>query len=436
MKPYEKYKESRIPWVDELPVAWEEFRLRYLGALDAGGVDKKINEGESLYKSVHYMDVYRGSLRNIFDSPNYLIVSATPQKRDKCILRKGDVLFTTSSETPNDIGHSCVIGEDLNDTLFGYHLLRLRVTDKIDFQFRKYLFGANYLRTWFSYRAVGMTRYGISNIDFADARIMIPPIDEQKKISNYLDQKVSQIDDLIQNKQELIDLLKEQRISVICSAVTKGIDSTAKMKDSGNEWLGYIPSHWRVVPAKALFAQSKETRHETDVQLTASQKYGIISQEDYMERQNYKIVLADKGLENWKHVEPNDFIISLRSFQGGLEISYIPGCITWHYIVLKPKAGVEPEYFKWLFKSPRYIQALQRTANFIRDGQDLRFSNFVQVPLPLIPMDEQKEIAEYLNKETARIDSIIADITEQIEKLKEYRQSVISEVVTGKVAVE
>lgn len=436
MKPYEKYKESRIPWVDELPVAWEEFRLRYLGALDAGGVDKKINEGESLYKSVHYMDVYRGSLRNIFDSPNYLIVSATPQKRDKCILRKGDVLFTTSSETPNDIGHSCVIGEDLNDTLFGYHLLRLRVTDKIDFQFRKYLFGANYLRTWFSYRAVGMTRYGISNIDFADARIMIPPIDEQKKISNYLDQKVSQIDGLIQNKQELIDLLKEQRISVICSAVTKGIDSTAEMKDSGNEWLGYIPSHWRVVPAKALFAQSKETRHETDVQLTASQKYGIISQEDYMERQNYKIVLADKGLENWKHVEPNDFIISLRSFQGGLEISYIPGCITWHYIVLKPKAGVEPEYFKWLFKSPRYIQALQRTANFIRDGQDLRFSNFVQVPLPLIPMDEQKEIAEYLNKETARIDSIIADITEQIEKLKEYRQSVISEVVTGKVAVE
>lgn len=436
MKPYEKYKESRIPWVDELPVAWEEFRLRYLGALDAGGVDKKINEGESLYKSVHYMDVYRGSLRNIFDSPNYLIVSATPQKRDKCILRKGDVLFTTSSETPNDIGHSCVIGEDLNDTLFGYHLLRLRVTDKIDFQFRKYLFGANYLRTWFSYRAVGMTRYGISNIDFADARIMIPPIDEQKKISNYLDQKVSQIDGLIQNKQELIDLLKEQRISVICSAVTKGIDSTAEMKDSGNEWLGYIPSHWRVVPAKALFAQSKETRHETDVQLTASQKYGIISQEDYMERQNYKIVLADKGLENWKHVEPNDFIISLRSFQGGLEISYIPGCITWHYIVLRPKAGVEPEYFKWLFKSPRYIQALQRTANFIRDGQDLRFSNFVQVPLPLIPMDEQKEIAEYLNKETARIDSIIADITEQIEKLKEYRQSVISEVVTGKVAVE
>lgn len=258
----------------------------------------------------------------------------------------------------------------------------------------------------------------------------------QTSIANYLDTKVNAIDATITDKDKQIRLLEEKQVSIITTAVTKGINSTTEMKDSGTEWLGYIPSHWRVVPAKALFAQSKETRHETDVQLTASQKYGIISQEDYMERQNYKIVLADKGLENWKHVEPNDFIISLRSFQGGLEISYIPGCITWHYIVLKPKAGVEPEYFKWLFKSPRYIQALQRTANFIRDGQDLRFSNFVQVPLPLIPMDEQKEIAEYLNKETARIDSIIADITEQIEKLKEYRQSVISEVVTGKVAVE
>lgn len=282
----------------------------------------------------------------------------------------------------------------------------------------------------------GTTFMELSSNDLANFRLPIPTLKDQNAIVQILNKKIVAINDVINKKANVIELLEEQRISIICSAVTKGIDSTAKMKDSGVEWLGYIPSHWRVVPAKALFAQSKEIRHETDAQLTASQKYGIISQDDYMERQNYKIVLADKGLENWKHVEPNDFIISLRSFQGGLEISYIPGCITWHYIVLKPKAGVEPEYFKWLFKSPRYIQALQRTGNFIRDGQDLRFSNFVQVPLPLIPMEEQKEIAEYLNRETARIDSIIADVTEQIEKLKEYRQSIISEVVTGKVAVE
>ena len=283
--------------------------------------------------------------------------------------------------------------------------------------------------------AAGTTMQRISRTKLGTLGLPKPPLTTQDKIVCYLNEVIKKIDVCIENKLHLSELLQESRTSIICSAITNGINTTCKLKDSGIEWLGYIPSHWSVVPAKALFAQSKETRHETDVQLTASQKYGIISQEDYMEKQSYKIVLADKGLENWKHVEPNDFIISLRSFQGGLEISYIPGCITWHYIVLKPKAGVEPEYFKWLFKSPRYIQALQRTANFIRDGQDLRFSNFVQVPLPLIPMDEQKEIADYLNKKTARIDSIIADVTEQIEKLKEYRQSIISEVVTGKVAV-
>lgn len=120
--------------------------------------------------------------------------------------------------------------------------------------------------------------------------------------------------------QSLVTLLQEKRTTTINNAVTRGIKTTAKMYESSVEWLGEVPENWRIVPAKALFAQSKETRHETDVQLTASQKYGIISQEDYMEKQSYKIVLADKGLENWKHVEPNDFIISLRSFQGGLEI--------------------------------------------------------------------------------------------------------------------
>ena len=205
------------------------------------------------------------------------------------------------------------------------------------------------------------------------------------------------------------------------------------MKDSGIEWIGKIPVDWTLQRGKTIFAQRLTKGNQSEILLAATQKYGMLPQSEV---EGVVQIKEDADLQQFRTVHKKDFVISLRSFQGGLEISYIPGCITWHYIVLKPKAGVEPEYFKWLFKSPRYVQALQRTANFIRDGQDLRFSNFVQVPLPLIPMDEQKDIAEYLNKETARIDSIIADITEQIEKLKEYRQSVISEVVTGKVAVE
>ena len=350
--------------------------------------------------------------------------------RARRIVRAGDVIVSTVRTYLKAVASI----HDDKDVIVstGFAVIRPK---EVDSRFLAYSLANHYFVEMVSSRSTGVSYPAINASAMVNIKNILPPNDIQKCIADYLDRKTEAVDTAISDKEKLIRLLEEQRTSVICSAVTKGIDSTAEMKDSGNEWLGYIPSHWRVVPAKALFAQSKEIRHETDAQLTASQKYGIISQDDYMERQNYKIVLADKGLENWKHVEPNDFIISLRSFQGGLEISYIPGCITWHYIVLKHKAGVEPEYFKWLFKSPRYIQALQRTANFIRDGQDLRFSNFVQVPLPLIPMDEQKEIADYLNKKTARIDSIIADVTEQIKKLKEYRQSIISAVVTGKVAV-
>lgn len=165
-----------------------------------------------------------------------------------------------------------------------------------------------------------------------------------------------------------------------------------KMKDSGIEWIGEIPEGWEVIPAKFLFKNSDIRRIADDEQLTSSQQFGIISQKDYTELTGSKVVLANKGLADWKHVEPFDFIISLRSFQGGLEMSEITGCITWHYIVLKPCHKICSYYYKWLFKSDSYIRALQRTCSFIRDGQDLRYSNFIQVPLFEPPLAEQEKL--------------------------------------------
>ena len=140
----------------------------------------------------------------------------------------------------------------------------------------------------------------------------------------------------------------------------------------------------------------------------------------------------NKGLEDWKHVEPFDFIISLRSFQGGLEMSETTGCITWHYIVLKPCKAVCSYYFKWLFKSELYIKALQRTCSFIRDGQDLRYSNFIQVPLFEPSIEEQKEIAEYLNVKCAGIDNLINQKEKYLLEIINYKRSLIFEYVTGK----
>ena len=209
-----------------------------------------------------------------------------------------------------------------------------------------------------------------------------------------------------------------------------------KMKDSGIEWIGEIPEGWEVIPAKFLFKNSDIRRIADDEQLTSSQQFGIISQKDYTELTGSKVVLANKGLADWKHVEPFDFIISLRSFQGGLEMSEITGCITWHYIVLKPCHKICSYYYKWLFKSDSYIRALQRTCSFIRDGQDLRYSNFIQVPLFEPPLAEQKKIADYLNGECFHIDAMLTKTRASIEEYKKLKQAVITQAVTKGVRGE
>jgi len=281
----------------------------------------------------------------------------------------------------------------------------------------------------------GTTFMELSSNDLANFRLPIPTVKDQNAIVQILNKKIAAINDVINKKANIIELLQEQRTAVICSAVTKGIDSTAKMKDSGVAWLGEIPEHWGVSKSQWLFSLRKEKARPDDEQLTASQHFGIVYQKDYM-AQGSRVVQVVLGNDILKHVEPDDFVISMRSFQGGIEWSNLRGKISSAYVMLIPqKQYVYSPYFRWLLKSHNYILALQSTSNLVRDGQALRYDNFRMVDLPLVPLDEQRAIADYLNKKIAKLDNIIADVTEQIEKLKEYRQSVISEVVTGKVAV-
>jgi len=203
-----------------------------------------------------------------------------------------------------------------------------------------------------------------------------------------------------------------------------------KYKDSGVEWLGEVPEHWEVMQSRRMFRVRNENAQPTDRQLTASQKMGIVFQSDFIEAEGRRVVETIKGVDTLKHVEPNDFIISLRTFQGGLEWSKTSGSITWHYVVLVPVKHVHPPFFAHLLKSTSYIQALRTTTNLIRDGQDMRYSHFVQVPLPVIPLPEQTAIAAFLDRETGKIDALVAEQRRLMELLKEKRQSVISHAVT------
>jgi type I restriction enzyme, S subunit len=205
--------------------------------------------------------------------------------------------------------------------------------------------------------------------------------------------------------------------------------SYPQCKESNVEWLGKIPEHWTVLKSRRLFHQRNERARVGDEQLTASQRYGIISQSAFMEVEGRSVVRVVHGADILKHVEPNDFVISMRSFQGGIEWSSLRGCISSAYVMLVPNDRVVPGYYRYLFKCEPYIQALQTTSNLVRDGQAMRFENFTQIDLPLPPIEEQVSIAAFLDQETAKIDAMIEEQRRLIELLKEKHEAVISNAV-------
>lgn len=283
--------------------------------------------------------------------------------------------------------------------------------------------------------AKGMSYPAINSTELANLWVAFPDKPTQEKIVAFLDQKTSEIDQAIIIKEQQIALLNERKQIVIQKAVTHGLDPNVPMRDSGVEWIGEIPEHWEVIRSKFLFTQRKENSKKDDVQLSATQAYGVIPQEEYEKRTGKSVVKISLHLDKRKRVHLNDFVISMRSFQGGLERAWAEGCIRSSYVVLKPLKPIDPDYYGYLFKTPMYIKALQNTSNFIRDGQDLNFGNFSQVDLFIVPLSEQKQIVEYIKRQLGDFEKHLELLNQQIEKLKEYKTTLINDAVTGKIKV-
>ena len=415
---YEKY--ISVPdaiWFDVVPDSWRALKMR--GVFSERNT--KVSDKDYPALSVGKMGVV----------PQLDTAVKTDNGDNRKLICKGDFAINSRSDRKGSSGISQYDGSaSLIITVLKPHR-------SLNGRFYHYLLRGHYFAEEFYRNGHGL----VSDLwttkwdEMRNIYIPVPPREEQNQIVRYLDWQVSKINKLIHGYQRQIKLLEERRQTVIDRAVTKGVRQGRQMHSIQANWMGDIPADWKMIPSKRLFLESKERKHPDDKPATASQKYGIILQEDYMKSENKRIVIATQGLDDWKHVEPDNFVISLRSFQGGIERSEIFGCVTWHYIVLLPQKYVVPRYFKWLLKSKSYIKALQGTSEFIRDGQDLRYSNFVKVDLPLIPASEQEEITDYIEQETAKIDRAIPVLEKEIELLKEYRTRLISDVVTGQMDV-
>ena len=433
LQSYPTYCPSGLLQLGDLPEHWEVRRLRTVAEMRVSNVDKHTNEAEFPIRLCNYVDVYKNA--RILPAMPFMTATASREEIERFKLERGDVLITKDSEAWDDIGVPALVAESADDLLSGYHLALLRPSAETLGPYLALALQSKGVAYQFHVRANGVTRYGLTHTGIQSVQVPLPPLNEQRAIVRYLDYVDRRIRRYVGAKRRLITLLEEEKQAIVNRAVTRGLDSDVRLKPSGVEWLGDTPEHWETRRSKQLFSPRRELARPNDIQLSATQAYGVISQDEYEQRVGRRIVKISLHLEKRRHVEVDDFVISMRSFQGGLERAWTTGCIRSSYIVLQPTAEVDVEYFSYVLKSQPYVQALRLTATFIRDGQDLTFNDFCALDLPLPPAQEQRKIAVALAEATANIDATIARARRQVELVQEYRTRLIADVVTGKLDV-
>jgi len=421
MPKYEAYKNSNTDWLNEIPEQWEIKKVFHLFTAKKGR-DAAMLTKEYIGANEGPYPVYSGQTENEG-------VIGTINRFEFDYSTSGCMFSTT-------VGAKAMTVKYLKSKFSLSQNCMIIVPRKIrGNELRYFYYAFQPMFQFYRNQIPDHMQASFRMEDLYQFRTLVPSLEEQTRIANFLDKKTAQIDDAIAIKEQQISLLKERKQIIIQQAVTQGLDPNVPMKDSGVDWIGKVPAHWEVRRSKFVFTQRKERAWKDDVQLSATQAYGVIPQDQYEELTGKRVVKIQFHLDKRKHVEKDDFVISMRSFQGGLERAWSQGCIRSSYVVLRPVEEIDPSFYGYLLKLPSYIAALQQTASFIRDGQDLNFDNFSKVDLFIPPIEEQKEIANYVSAFMKSSDEGIELLLAQIEKLKEYKTTLINSTVTGKIKI-
>jgi type I restriction enzyme S subunit len=265
-----------------------------------------------------------------------------------------------------------------------------------------------------------------------NAYIVYPPLDEQKKIADYLDSKCSQIDLITEKQKQIIEKLKEYKTSLITEMVTKGLDPNVEMKDSGVDFILKIPANWNVSPIRYLFSLREEKNYKQlkDVNLLSLYTdLGVFPHGEQEERGN-KAVTAD----GYKVVYKDDIVVNIiLAWMGAIGISDYNGVTSPAYDVYKPNKNVCSRYYHYLFRTKLFSGECYKYGRGIMEMRWRTYSSeFKSIKVPVPSYDEQHQIADYLDLKCTQIDKTISDRQIAIEKLQEYKKSLIYEVVTGK----
>ena len=418
-------KDSGIKWIGVIPSAWRTARVKNVAeTMQSGGTPDSSND-------TFYVDIEGGipwvAIADMSTTPyvkdtNKHISEEGRKSKNLIVFEPGTILYAMYASVGK-------VSELAVPATINQALLAIVLNSSIDGSFFKYA-----LNAWEPYiisESNGTTQFNLNANKVANLCFPMPNRLEQESIVRYLDTKCAQVDTLIANVQAQIEKLKAYKQSLITEVVTKGLDHTVLMKDSGVAWIGEIPAHWEIKRGKVLFEESDARSADgSEELLTVSQYTGITPRS----QKNVNMFEA-LTLEGYKLCDVGDIAANtMWLWAGAFGVSAYSGVISPSYNVYRQKAeNFVPSYLDCLLRAPMLVQEYASRSTGIRASR-LRLypKDFLDIMFPVPPVDEQQDIMSVLSEKFAAVDKLIAIKKSKIEKLEQYKKSLIYEYVTGK----
>lgn len=429
-KRYEKYKASGIDWLGEIPEGWEVKRVKDVISSN----EKSLSNNEDPFLEIKYIDISNVGTDKLNNIPEVFYFQDAPS-RARRIPRKNDVILSTVRTYLKAV----YFFENIEENTICSTGFSVLTPKRILPVFLKYsVIGESFIDNVIKY-SKGVSYPAINDSELTALPLFLPNKQTQTAIADYLDQHTALIDkkiELLKAKKQSYTELKQ---TIINEVVTKGLDKTAQMKESGIEWIGNIPKHWEVKRLKQIFDERVEKNSlpngeaVTENILSVMKDVGVINHRD-------KGLVGNKMSEDitgYKLVHIYDIVVNKMNVMiGSVGISKEFGALSVIYIILKTKNNYSPNFYDYLFKIKRFQKHLRKISTGILEIREaVNMILFMGQEFPVPPKSEQISIANYLDEKTSKIDQIIKKIDDNILALQEFRKTLINDVVTGKVKV-
>ena len=432
------FQESKVEWLGKIPKHWSITKLKNRCQIIPSNVDKKSHDDETEVKLCNYVDVYYNE--TIDASIDYMVATANGHELKKFQLFEEDVLITKDSEDPHDIAVPALVVSAQPKLLCGYHLSIIR-SDNRNCR-GPYIFWAlrdASIASQLHREATGITRWAIANRHVKNSIIPLPPETEQKTIAAYLDKTCAAIDNAIEAKQKQLEILVALRKSIIHKAVTRGLDDSVELKDSGIEWLGKIPKHWRIEELKRLLSQflmygTNEAAELDDPEYPRYIRITDFGDNGTLKPESFKSLPPNKA-EGY-YLEEGDLLFARSGATVGKSFLFSNhrglACFAGYLIRARTnKLKLLSKYLYYFTKSPAYLT--WKNVIFTQATiQNISATKYAYLPVSVPSVDEQQLIIKYLDVKMKSLVNMQSNLFDQISTLKQYRKSLIHECVTGK----